>query len=391
MVNQINADSGIRRRSQTFRDLVFNRSSDREPVEEKWASTGHYLGVAFLRRTALSFTREQVCVANSVKQVFAKRNLRQSRQTAFGATTGELAMLNVKRLLPFALILSATLGGCGLYVPEKDILNGDTPDSIGISPSGKFENDIVKHIRCEIFKGLWDANHQLPRVQPWLPNWGTSVTLTLTVDEQSLLNPGVSVFNPFENVVKTFPVGGNVTGSQFFSLGIGASATAHATRQETIQVTYSNKDLLIMADKDRRSHNGALSCEGLQNGVMIEGDLKIGQFIYDKSVIASFGNGTTQNPSWPPYDTFSEQITFVALFGGTVTPTWKFFRTSVNETSTLLTANRTNTDNLTITLGALQQQATAKAPALLGPAGQNIHNASVFGAATAQSINAQTH
>jgi hypothetical protein len=299
-------------------------------------------------------------------------------------------MPNVKRALPFALILSATLGGCGLYVPEKDILNGDTPDSIGNSPSGKRENVIVEHIRCEIYKGLWDAVQHFPRVQPWLPNWGTSITLTLTVDEQSLLNPGVSVFNPFENVVKTFPVGGNVAGSQFFSLGIGASATAHATRQETIQVTYSNKDLLIIAERERNP-DGTLDCEGLQNGVMIEGDLKIGQFIYDKSLIASFGNGTTHNPSWPPYDTFSEQITFVALFGGTVTPTWKFFRTSVNPTSTLLTANRTNTDNLTITLGALQQQATAKAPALLGPAGQNIHNASVFGAATAQSINAQTH
>src|ERR1700732_3904410 len=294
-----------------------------------------------------------------------------------------------QRVLPFALILSATLGGCGLYVPEKDIFHGDTPDSKGDSPSGKFENNIVRHIRCEIFKGLWEAN-QLPKVRQWLPYWGTSITLTLTVDEQSLLNPGVSVFNPFENVVKTFPVGGNVTGSQFFSLGIGASATAHATRQETIQVTYSNKDLLIMAEQDLRI-NGTLSCKDLQNGVMIEGDFKIGQFIYDKSLIASFGNVTTQNPSWPPYDTFSEQITFVVLFGGTVTPTWKFFRTAVNSTSTLLSANRTNTNNLTITLGALKQQATASSPAVLGSAGENLHNAAVFGAATAQSISAQTH
>ena len=289
-------------------------------------------------------------------------------------------------MLPLALILSATLGGCGLYVPEKDIFNGDTPDSpAGISPSGKRENEIVAHIRCEIYKGIQDAK-QLPRVGQWLPYWGTSVTLTLTVDEQSLLNPGVSVFNPFENVIKKFPVGGTVSGSQSFSLGIGASATAHATRQETIQVTYSNKDLLTLAEADRTS-----SCEGPHNGVMIEGDLKIGQFIYDKSVIASFGNGTTRNPNWPPYDTFSEQITFVALFGGTVTPTWKFFRTAVNPTSTLLNANRTNTSTLTITLGALKQLASAKAPAMLGAAGEMIHDASVFGAATAQSISAQTH
>jgi len=54
---------------------------------------------------------------------------------------------------------------------------------------------------------------------------------------------------------------------------------------------------------------------------MIESDLKIGQFIYDKAVVAgAAGEATSKSVTTPPYSTLQEDITFLASFGGNVTP-----------------------------------------------------------------------
>jgi hypothetical protein len=207
--------------------------------------------------------------------------------------------------------------------------------------------------------------------------WGTAVTLTLTFEDQSALNPGVSLMTPFENSVKTFPVGGNVTSPQSFSLGLGVAGTANATRTETIQFTYPNQDLLSWADKQFKSDPE--TCEKTNKGIAIASNLKIDDFIYDKASIASLGNDIGKvSPDSPPFNTFQEQITFVASYGGNVTPTWKFARISADPTGTLLTATRTNTDSLTITLGDVTP-ATLTSPAQLKTAGQNLNNAGVGG------------
>ncbi len=93
-------------------------------------------------------------------------------------------MPHVKRVLPIALILSATLGGCGLYVPEKDLLIDDNIVPKYPSPQGELEQTIVAHIKCEIRKGVYLAM-SLPNVDKWLGTWGATVSLKVVVDEQS--------------------------------------------------------------------------------------------------------------------------------------------------------------------------------------------------------------
>lgn len=130
-------------------------------------------------------------------------------------------MPNLKRVLPFALIPSATLGGCGLGVPQKDLFVDDNIVPKYPSTQGELEETIVANIKCEIRKGVYLAM-SLPNVDKWLGTWGATVSLKIQVEEQSGLNPGVTVIDPLENATKVFRVGGNFATSQFFNLGIGA-------------------------------------------------------------------------------------------------------------------------------------------------------------------------
>jgi hypothetical protein len=275
----------------------------------------------------------------------------------------------------FALALSTTLAGCGFFVPEKEIFVNDNVERGDLSPEGRFENMIVAHVKCEIRKGLWKAMY-FRNVKAWLEPWGTAVTLKITVDEQSALTPSATFLDPLPNAQK-------------FTLGLTGSGTAHATRVETIAYTYSNLELEKEAIKELRA-KGELSCNHLQSGVMIESDLKIEQFIYDKAVIAAVGEDTSKNLTTAPFSTFSDDITFVASFGGTVTPTWTLTRVTVNP-STLFGATRTRTHQATITLGPLDKSSPAGAARQRRLAGtaQTVHDATLYGSATATAIQSQ--
>jgi len=201
------------------------------------------------------------------------------------------------------------------------------------------------------------------------------------VQEQSSLNPGISILDPLENVISHFPVGGNIVSAQSISTGLGLSGSASASRVETIAYTYSFPDLVA---------EGWHDCAYFQKGVLIQSDLKIAQFIYDKAVAAGAGNPSTEYPGYPPYTTFQDEITFVASYGGSVTPTWKFAKVAVNPTSTLFSATRTKTNDLIITIGQVIP-ATDTSPAQLTAAAASLHYAAVIGSATAQSVNSTAH
>lgn len=317
-------------------------------------------------------------------------------------------------------VLPIALSGCGLYVPEKQFLSDDAIiDDKGHSRQGSFENDLVGHIKCEIEKGILRVKEaRFSHIVPWLYKeerlvaivkdkngkvekqetdlvWGTAVYLQVQVEEQSQLNPGVSVTEPFHNAygVVAGPNSLPLTPAslaaptiaaipQNFNLGIGASATAHATRQETIQFTLNNAYLL---QRMKGTHSEDLQCDHVGNktsGVMIESNLKIDDFIYDKAALASYENIIDTGPNWAPYNTFQEQLTFVASYEGGVTPTWKFARASVNPSSPTLAAQRTDTNTLIITLG---QMDPSKKPGPFVPqelvgAGATQHNAAAAAA-----------
>jgi len=267
-------------------------------------------------------------------------------------------------------MLPAILGGCGLGVPEKGLLSNDNVIPPNASPEGMFEQNLVAHIRCEIRNGLWKA-HLLPNV-PWLKDYGATVLLKLTAEEQSAVTPGATFLTPLVN-------------AQTFTFGLGASSTAHATRTETIQFTYANSELLKEAEKDLKA--GITGCEGYQRGIMVEGDLKIAQFIYDKAVVAgAAGEATTKSIITPAYSQFQEEITFVTSFGGNVTPTWKLARVAVNPNSPLFAATRTNTNYMLITLGPVAQGAKGNMQAQLTADTRLLHNATLIGSSAGTSV-----
>jgi hypothetical protein len=228
-----------------------------------------------------------------------------------------------------------------------------------------------------------------------IDEWGTTVTQSITVEDQTGLAPGVTATTPFANRVFTFPTGGNVTSPQSFSFSLGGTASANALRTETIQYTLRNKDILSNTNPDP---------DCLNRGLMIDGDLKIREFIYDKAQVWAWNNASLRG-SGPrayqmnPFNTFTEEITFVASYGGTATPTWKLARISANATSNLIIGQRTNTNDLIITLGPVKTKdnaghnldTTGRIPVQLDDYAVNQHQARVQAAAIAVSVAGQSH
>jgi hypothetical protein len=136
--------------------------------------------------------------------------------------------------------------------------------------------------------------------------------------------------------------------------------------------TYSNGELYRDAVIDIRK--GIKDCDKLQQGVQINSDLKIGQFIYDKVVVAG-----AQGPQIKNFSQLQFEINFVASLSGNITPTWKFTRTTVNGSGSLFSSTRTNTNDLIVTLGPLNADTKA------------LHNAAVIGSAVGGAQQSFTH
>ncbi len=295
------------------------------------------------------------------------------------------------------LLAPVSLLSCGTYTPDKDPFSSDAivqdgPDK-GQSRQGQYENDIVIHVLCEIGEGLRLA--QGLHISRLTEEWGTTVTQSITVEDQTGLAPGITATTPLANRIFTFPTGGNVTSPQSFSWSVGGSASANSLRTETIQYTFRNKDIL------KNTNPGCLR-DNIK-GVMIDGDLKIREFIYDKAQIwlagnaSLVGNGTSAN-QLNPFNTFTEEITFVAAYGGSFTPTWKLARISADASSNLIVGERTNTNDLIVTLGPVKTKngkpidySTGSIPVQLEDYAVNQHQARVQAAAIAVSISGQSH
>jgi hypothetical protein len=256
---------------------------------------------------------------------------------------------------------------------------------------------IVEHVNCQLKRGLlWSAKQW---ELPWLTsqNAGTSVTLTFTALQQSGINAGALLTNPFRNGLRVFPAanGGNVTVGQSFSLGVGGTAAANASQTQTIQYTVRNSDIV----NSERFPNG--ECPQLENGVQINSNLKIAEFIYANAELAYLNNVNSAlkspvklDPRYrsirdvPVFNTFTNDVNFVAAFGGSVNPTWKLMDITTNSPGTLLGVENTYTNDLVVTVGQLANNAV---PFQLDSAGAAQHQNRVAANAIATSIQGQSH
>ena len=145
-------------------------------------------------------------------------------------------------LRTIALLVPSSLLGCGTYTPDKDPFSSNAPVGYGgPTNQGQYENDIVIHVLCEIGEGLRLA--QPLNIHHLNGDWGTTVTQSITVEDQTGVAPGVTAITPLTNRVFTFRTGGNVLSPQSFSWSVGGTASANALRTELIQYTFRNKDI----------------------------------------------------------------------------------------------------------------------------------------------------
>jgi hypothetical protein len=348
------------------------------------------------------------------------------------------------KLARIALVLPVALAGCGAVTPEMEILPDKTPDDPYMhSRQGKRENKLLAYVQCEVQKGLWRvwSSPKFRDEVPWLfyrlekgrlidgagnpavlhdkhgnivhetyskktndPGWGVSVYLQMQVDEQSQINPGFGLNEPFHNAygvtagaasLPLTPAGlAAPTISaipQFFSLGVGVGAATRATRLEAVQFTLPTGEFWKVASKQPHGPNGEYDCSQLGgDGVFIYSDLKIDDFIVDKATIAASGNSLvdTKGEIRALYNTYQETINFVASFSGGVTPSWKFARTSVNPNTPMVSAQRDEINTLIVTFGQMKPDAGVAlfTPPELSGSGATQHNnataAALYGNAT---------
>jgi len=277
------------------------------------------------------------------------------------------------------------LGGCGgTQVPEIQEFWGDANDTaIKVNAiAGQVKCELSEAVRSLIAndKKLADERH-IPRQTKWLETWYAQVALILTIDEKTALSPGLSLTTPFENAITRFP-NGNVTTPQSFSLGLGGTLSADATRIDKLNYFYVLSDFLDEGPKN-------LSCIPIRNDkgdLFLQSDLKLREWLYIAALpkftgIVEYPAAVVQGQQ----NVISHEVKFEIISSGNITPTWKLVRVSANTgASPLFGTSRDRTQDLIITLGPAQK-AEAERQTLSTPA-QNSALASEIGASVAAAI-----
>ncbi|MET4070664.1 hypothetical protein ABID58_005471 [Bradyrhizobium sp. S3.2.6] len=236
-----------------------------------------------------------------------------------------------------AVLLGAFLGGCGLRVPDLQEFPAAPIDGQLMVQS------IVTSVHCEIanaVKFVINRDLELARLNhgkryaEWLETWGVQVSLTLTIEEKSSLNP---------NAVWLPPTPAN----SIFTLAGGATVSADATRTDTLNFFYTIHDLYY------RKYCQAGVQMGNSPSPLVRSDLKLREWLQ-----AQVGPVATQDIS-PPSDpggplernAISHEVKFVISTAGDLTPAWTLVQATINQNGALLSASRDRTHDLTITFG----------------------------------------
>jgi hypothetical protein len=300
-----------------------------------------------------------------------------------------------------ALCAFGVLSGCGTYVPDLQEFY-QTPEEGRVLVQA-----IVSQVQCEVnnavrvvyledmklaldphvIKALKTARLNPTRRLSWLDTWGAQVILTLTIEEKSALNPGLSLNTPIHNgavnfVGETFPSSSSsaiaantysfLSVPQSYAFGLGGTLSSDATRKETLSLFIDFKQ--VIGDLAKQFVAGSLDTEKInkllsdaaapcpnENGIFIQSDLKLKEWLEDVTLPARVQDGfdyagaLAAEATASKKDVISHEVTFVIIYGGNITPTWKLVRVSANTgTVPLFGATRTNTQDLVITMGPPQ-------------------------------------
>lgn len=303
------------------------------------------------------------------------------------------------KMLSTMLVVSL-LSGCGTYVPEIQEFY-EAPHGVATMIDA-----IVNQVQCEVQTGVQflilddidaaeaakGAGLNQGRSLSWLDTWAAQVTLTLTIEERSALNPGVAFNTPIIPAVTTFPGNIAVTTQQNYSLGLGGTFSASATRKETLSWfidfrKFTDKASLKKAKLEKDRLGDTIPTCNQENGIFIQSDLKLREWMYDVMLpafvrggqVPDYAQSLKNEAKKSKKDVISHEVIFVIIYGGNITPSWKLVRISANQGLPLFGAQRSKTQDLIITMGPNED-------GQLAIAAQNTALASQIGIAVANAI-----
>ena len=280
---------------------------------------------------------------------------------------------------------------CGTIAPDIQEIWGDSTQAT------LREEELVRLVRCEtgiaiqrVFRG--DDSAELPgnpkRDMSWFEDWGVAVTLTLAVIENTALNPGVTTNKILENAVTKFPVNGPVTTAQNFTLAIGGTFSSTATRNDTVHLFYTVKELrkaFFAKNKDGSYQECTRPSTG--GSLFGENNFKIYEWLTSNLLLqqVQVGNYREAGLGQQGQNGISHEVKFEIVTNGNITPTWKLVSVTANSgNSPLFGLGRDRTQDLIITMGPIAQQKGQ--PPQLATAAQNTQLAQQIGFYVAQAI-----
>jgi hypothetical protein len=267
------------------------------------------------------------------------------------------------------LIVAASLGGCGTYVP-------DIQDFPATRPQGQvLVNAIVQSVHCEVANAIRYVIDQDRRAAAlngrpsaeWLKHWGAQITLTLTTEEKSALNPTATWVPPS-------PL------TSIFTLAGTATLSADATRTEKMNFYYTVPEL----------YRRAPCATGVQppipaTSLLIQSDLKLRDWLADQ--LTPVGTGEINQPVSSSnvfgQKVLTHEVKFEVTTSGGLNPTWILTTATVGQNGVLLTGFRDRIHDLLITLGPVDP--SQKNGGLI-VAAVNTHLASQIGLAVATNV-----
>lgn len=256
---------------------------------------------------------------------------------------------------------SSLLCGCGLAVPQVGEI---WDDESGIT-ARTLERKIKEKIYCELQSAVAKVNEHAAtsyedkknpghfiKVKAVPESWGATLTLTLTVEEMSGVNPGISFNTPMIPATTYFPYGANVPASQSYNLGIGGTLSSDATRVDKFTFFYTVKDLEsdqpACRDTDPVEKRAPLDYQG--SSLLLESDLGFYKWLKNAGDIRTNSIGVSEKSQ---QQVLSYDVKFDIVSSGNLTPTWKLVRVTSPGSLPLFNTKRERTHEVTLTIGPM--------------------------------------
>ncbi|MBY2941842.1 hypothetical protein HFN97_20595 [Rhizobium laguerreae] len=226
------------------------------------------------------------------------------------------------------VLLAHALSGCGAVLPVMDYKHRTDQEF------SEFVSAIAAHVKCELHRAVateYDPDNQNRKV---LYDWAAKIALTIRAYDKGNLNPSVSWTN----------------GTQILETAVGFQGETNGTREMTMTYYLPFKE--VLAGKQIDIHGRSLDCSRISNEIEpIAGNLGIESSM--KAALESWDSfGTLSDRiEGGPFETITHKVSFQVTGGANATPTWTFTDVTVNPSAPFLSATRTRTDELLITMG----------------------------------------